>query len=538
MAAKPFHWNELENFERDLKSGALRRREGDEMISKDLEANILRLHFVEKWRVGTIASQLYIHHEAVERVLNEAGVPAAEQQPRPSIADPYIPFITDTLRDYPKICASRIFQMVRERGYPGGPDHFRSIVASLRPRRIPEAYLRLKTLRGEQGQVDWGHFGKVAIGRAQRQLMAFVMVLSWSRMIFLRFFLDQRIANLMRGHQGAFAFFGGVPRVLLYDNPKNVVLERIGDAIRFHPTLLAFAAHHRYEPRPVAVARGNEKGRVERAIRYVRTSFFPARKWKDLDDLNRQALEWCTGLAADRRCPEDTTLTVGEAFDAERGRLLPIPENPFPTEEREEVTARKTPYVRFDLNDYSIPFTRVGRPLVVLADLKGVRILDKNEVVAEHPRSYGRGEQIEIPDHIEQLVARKKQARKHRGLDRLSRQVRNASNLLEILGERGGNLGSATARLLRYVDDYGAEQVEAAITEAIERGTPHPNSVKFLLERKRRETGRPVPIPIQLSDDPRIRDLSVRPHSLASYDPDEEVSTHEQDANKVTGESK
>jgi transposase len=191
--------------------------------------------------------------------------------------------------------------MVRQRGYPGGPDHFRRVVARLRPRPPAEAFLRLRTLPGEQAQVDWAHFGKVAIGSALRVLWAFVMVLAWSRQIFLRFYLSAAMPTFLRGHVEAFEFFGGVPRVLLYDNLKSAVLERAGDAIRFHPTLFALAAHYRYEPRPVAPARGNEKGRVERAIRYVRVSFFAARSWSSVDDLNAQAMAWMTGLAAERR---------------------------------------------------------------------------------------------------------------------------------------------------------------------------------------------------------------------------------------------
>ena len=111
--------------------------------------------------------------------------------------------------------------------------------------------------------------------------------------------------SFLRGHVAAFTAWNGVPRVLLYDNLKSAVLERRGDAIRFHPTLLGFAGHYRYEPRPVAVARGNEKGRVERAIRYVRDAFFAARSFTDLDDLNAQAEAWCNGPAADRRCPDE-----------------------------------------------------------------------------------------------------------------------------------------------------------------------------------------------------------------------------------------
>lgn len=496
------------------------------MISDDVEARILRIFHAEKWRVGTLARQLGVHHSTVKRVLAEAGVPAEDYNQRPSMADPYLPFIIETLTKYPRICASRIFEMVRERGYPGQPDHFRSIVARHRPRRAPEAYLRLKTLPGEQAQADWAYFGKVTIGKTVRQLLAFVMVLSWSRMVFVKFYLDCRIGNLLRGHTDAFEFFGGVPRVILYDNPKNIVLERVADAIRYHSTFLDFASHHRYEPRPVAVARGNEKGRVERAIRYVRTSFFAARAWENIDDLNRQALDWCTSLAADRRCPEDDLVTVRDAFAEERAKLLPIPDNPFPTDDREEVIARKTPYVRFDRNDYSIPHERVGKTLVVMASLDRVRVLDGNDVIADHARSFSSGDQIEQAAHIDGLVQAKRRAREHRGLDLLARQVPNVPALLELVARRGGNLGNVTSHLLKYVGLYGASEVEAAVREAIQRDTPHLTSIRFLLERRRQEQNRPVPLGIELPDDPRVRDFTVRPHALSSYDDIEEVTDH------------
>ncbi|MGK4004914.1 hypothetical protein WMF31_19945 [Sorangium sp. So ce1036] len=145
---------------------------------------------------------------------------------------------------------------------------------------------------GEQAQVDWAHFGKLAVGRALRPLWAFVMVLSYSRRLSLRIFPGAAMPFFVRGHVEAFADFGGVPRVLLYDNLKSAVVERHGDALRFHSMLLDLSAHYRFEPRPVAVARGNEEGRVERAIRYVREAFFEARSYAGLDDLNRQATEW------------------------------------------------------------------------------------------------------------------------------------------------------------------------------------------------------------------------------------------------------
>ena len=152
-------------------------------ISKEVEAAILRYHFVEKWPVGTIATQLGVHHSTVERILSQAGIPRPKKE-QPSILDPYLPFIVETLKKFPNLTAARLFGMVKERGYPGCISHFRSRISQLRPKPTPEAFLRLKTLPGEQCQVDWGHFGHVHIGRAKRPLMAFVMVLSWSRQIF------------------------------------------------------------------------------------------------------------------------------------------------------------------------------------------------------------------------------------------------------------------------------------------------------------------------------------------------------------------
>lgn len=481
------------------------------MMPLELDAKILRLHQVEKWPVGTIATQLQVHHSVVERVLAQEGLPRLARPPRPSMLDPFVPFIVETLGKYPRLRASRLYQMVRVRGYTGRPDHFRHMVARHRPRPPAEAYLRLKTLPGEQGQVDWGHFGKIRIGLAERLLMAFVMVLAWSRKLFCRFFLDARMPSFLRGHQSAFTAFGGCPRVLLYDNLKSAVLERRGDAIRFHPTLLDFAAHYRYEPRPVAPARGNEKGRVERAIGYVRTTFFAARKWRDL---------------------EDRSQSVQEAFETERPKLLSLPQNPFCTDERLEAHVGKTPYVRFDGNDYSVPHTAVHRTLVVIASPAEVRVLDGPEVIATHTRSYDRRQQIEDPRHIEALVEQKHKARRHRGIDRLQHAAPQTEALLSAIAERGGNLRSATARLLRLLDQYGARELDLAVSEVLERKTPHLAAVQQVLDRRRFEAGKPPPIAVVLPQDHRVKNIVVTPHPLKSYDALHQEATDQETADE------
>jgi hypothetical protein len=349
-------------------------------------------------------------------------------------------------------------------------------------------------------------------------LVAFAAVLSWSRMVYVRFGLSMRMGAFLEGHAEAFAFFGGVPRVVLYDNLKSAVTERIGDAIRFNDTLLSFAGHCHYEPRPVAPFRGNEKGRIERVVRYVRDSFFPARDWTNLDDLNAQARAWCLGIAADRRCPEDRSRSVGNAFEEERGRLLCLPETPFPAEDRVEVHVGKTPYARVDGNDYSLPADRVRRTLTAYATSSVVRLLDGTELVATHTRSWGRNQVIEDPEHVAELVASKQRAAEARGLDRLARAAPQSRRLLTTVAEQGGNLGATTSSLLRLLDAFGGEALDAAIAESLDAGRAHPHAVRQVLDRIRHARGLPPPVAVALPDRPGVRELAVTAHRLDTYD--------------------
>ena len=487
-------------------------------IPPDLEAKILRYYHAERWRVGTISAQLHVHHSTVSRVLAQAGLPRIGAPRRASAIDPYLPFILETLEKFPTLTATRLHSMVSERGYIGSVDHFRHFIALHRPKPKREAYLRLRTLPGEQSQVDWAHFGHLEIGRARRAVMGFVMVLSWSRMIYVHFFLGAHMENFLRGHVGAFNAWGGLPRVLLYDNLKSAVLERQGQAIRFNPTLLEFAGFHRYEPRPVAVARGNEKGRVERAIRYIRDAFFAGRTFTSLEDLNTQAEVWMAGVASDRRCPEDTRLTVREAFAQEQKHLLALPDNPYSTDEHVAVKIGKTPYARFDLNDYSVPDEYVQRTLAVSANLQQVRILNGQAIIATHQRSFDRGAQIEMPEHIEKLTEHKHQAGQHRNTDRLTQAVPQSRELLTLAAERGEPLGRISSDLLNLLDRYGVTELQAAVQEALQRGVPHPNAVRLALERRREARELPPPVEITLPGHVQKRDTIIQPHDLNTYD--------------------
>jgi transposase len=493
------------------------------MIGPGQWAEIRRLFYAEHWPLNTIAANLGLHHTTVRRAVESedehSSVVPSHAPARPSKLDPYKPLILAALEQYPRLRASRLFHMLCDRGYVGSARILRRYVRIVRPVAMSEAFLRLDTLPGEQAQVDWGHFGYLQVGHARRPLSCFVLVLSWARAMYAHFALDQSMQSFLRGHVQAFHALGGVPRGILYDNLKSVVLERSGDHFRFHPHLLELAGHYHFAPHPCAVARGNEKGRVERTIRYLRDSFFAARHFSSLEDLNAQLARWIADIAHARPRPGDPERrSVAQALEEERPRLLPLPEHPFACHLLRSVVSGKTPYVRLDGNDYSIPHRLVRRPLTLVADEHTVRILDGSAEVARHPRSWDRGQRIEDPAHLAELAREKRHAHELHGRDRLRHACPHADAFIDELARRGEPLARHTQPLLSLLDLYGPAELDRALAEALHRGALSAPSVAHLLDQQSRARRSPPPLPMPLPDDPRVRDLRVTPHSLAPYD--------------------
>ena len=485
------------------------------MLTPELVARIRHLFYAEHWKVGTIAAELGVHHTSVCHALYDA-----ERKPapaRPSPVDAYTDFLRQTLQEHPRLVAPRLYEMIRARGYSGTLRQVTRRVALLRP-RSSEAFLKLRTFPGEQGQVDWAHFGHVLVGRTKRPLMAFVMTLSYSRALHVEFFFDQIQESFLTGHVRSFAEFEGVPRVILYDNLRSAVLERCGQAVHFNPRLIELSAHYHFQPRPCRVRRGNEKGRVERAIRYLRESFFAARPFTTLADLNEKVHAWEHSVARQRSWPEDLTRTVEEVLAEERPLLLPLPQHPFDATLLVPVSSSKTIYVRFDRNDYSIPPEAVGHPLSLLATDTHVRILKGQTELARHQRCFEAGRRIEEPDHVEALLKQKRQALGQTPSSRLLSAVPQAEAFLHEAFQRGESAGSQVNQLLSLLAQYGAPELRAAIGEAIQRQTPRASSVAYLLQKRHRMRGQSAPLPVDLSRRPDLADVSVTPHEAETYD--------------------
>ena len=262
-----------------------------------------------------------------------------------------------------------------------------------------------------------------------------------------------------------------------------------------------------------------EKGKVERMLQYLRHSFFAARRFSSLDDLNGQLARWIREVAHTRPLPgHQRDRLVREALAEEQPRLLPLPEHPFACNLVRSAVSGKTPYIRFDGNDYSIPHTLVRRPLTLIASETVVRLLDGGTEVARHARRYDRGQRIEAPTHLAALAREKRHAHDLRGRDRLRATCAYADALLDALARRGEPLAPHTTRLLRLLDQYGAADVDWALNEALARGAVSAPSVAHLLDQRARARRQPPPLAVVLPADPRVRDLRVTPHPLAAYD--------------------
>jgi transposase len=485
-------------------------------VSPAVTAEIRCLFYAEHWKRGTIASELGVHFDTVVRVLGSLGPKAGTPRPDARVLEPYLTFVDQTLARHPKLVATRIQDMIVARGYAGSLRTLRRYVRGARPAPKNEVFVRVETLPGEQAQVDWAHVGSLAVPGGQRPLWAFVMVLAYSRAMWAELVVDMGVDSLRRSLLRASTFFGGSPRQWLFDNAKTVVVERSGDAIRFHPALLDLAARMHVQPALCGVRKPHEKGKVERAIRYLKDRFFAARTFHSVAHGNAHLLEFFDTIAHRRQHPRWPERRVAEVFDEERARLLALP-NPLPEMHTvAPVSVDKTAFVKLDTNRYSVPATFARRTLTLVADDITVRFLDGAEEVARHDRSWGRNQSIELREHRAAILEEKTKARALKGRDRLRVEVPEIETLLERWVDAGRNLGSMVGYTIKLLDAYGAAVLREVVADMIGRGIHDRGAMAILCEQRRRRRAGPAPMILELGR--HVVERDVVPHDLGGYD--------------------
>ncbi len=487
------------------------------MTPLEQEAEMVRLFYAEHWRVGTIASQLGVHTDVVHRVLG-LGNSREAGRPRVRLVDPYREFIGVTLQKYPKLLATRLYDMIKPRGYAGSVRTLREYIAEVRPKPRREVYLRTETLPGEQAQVDWAYVNKVEVAGGERALWLFVLVLSHSRAMWAEFVLDLSVHSLCRSLIRSAEEFKKLPRQWLFDNPKTVVLERQGDAVRFHPVLLDLCSQMRVQPRLCAVARPQHKGKVERTIRYLRDRFLAGRTITSVEQGNRELKHFMNEIAHQRPHPVIQGKKVVEVLEAERERMLPLPSPLPPTEHVVPVHVDRQGFIRFDTNRYSVPSQFAEKTLMLVSDDRGLRVLNGATCVAQHERCWGKRQIIELASHREALLKERRQARDAKGRDRLSAVAPQFKELLHRWLDSGQSLSIQVTRAVQLLDLYGENVFAPAVAECVAKGLRDTGALAVACDRLRRERRKPMPIDLRLPE--HVDDVEVIPHDLGNYDED------------------
>ena len=288
--------------------------------------------------IREMARELGISRNSVRKYLRSLGVPKEEpRRRRPSKLDPYTGHIDTRLSEGLDNCVV-LLRELRALGYSGGYTILKDYVQPRRRRRQPQATVRFETGPGEQAQVDWGSLAYIAEDGRKRQVWAFVMVLSWSRAIYVEFVRRADVATFMRCHVNAFEYFGGVPRRCLYDNAKVVVLGRDGDGRpEWNSRMLDLSLRVGFEMRLCRPYRAQTKGKGESGVKYVRRNLWSTVRFSDDSDMNRQGMEWCETVA-NERVHGTTKRRPKELLEEERAHMLALAERsglaPYLREER------------------------------------------------------------------------------------------------------------------------------------------------------------------------------------------------------------
>lgn len=390
----------------------------------DLEtyALIRRLHHVDHLSGREIAKKLNVSRKTVRRALFMKTYSKPKRPKRGSILDPFKPRIQELIEAYPSITGLRIFEELKKGGYPGGLTVVRDYLTEVRPRR-KEVYAKLHFEPAEAFQVDWASFGTITHHGEKHRLNAFLMIACYSRYLFLDFALSATTDDFLRCHQNGFHFFGGLFRYGIYDNLKSVVLSRVGKEIHFHPRFLEFSSFYPFTPRVCRPRNPQEKGIVENAVRYVRSSFLSGRSFDSYTSIKAQAAVWLKEVANVRIHRTTGKRPVDLFSEKEKPLLSALPQESLDVRGVHTVKATHQFRVRFDSNTYTVPPEYAGQTLILKASFERITIYHQERQVAGHMRSYKRGDDIVDPRHEQAQRAAKR--RVDQGL--LERDFRNLS---------------------------------------------------------------------------------------------------------------
>ena len=497
------------------------------MIDYATYCRIHALHQQQGLKHWQIARELGLHPQTVSKWLSRSAYAQRKPAPRPSKLDPFKARIVRMLERHP-YSAAQILTRLREEGYEGGATILKDYVRQVRPPTRP-AYLTLHFEPGECAQVDWGHAGVVGVGNTRRRLSVFVMVLCYSRMLYVEFTLAQSMEHFLGCHQNAFDYFGGTPARVMVDNLKSAVLSHpAGQPVTFNPRYLDFAHHYGFEVRACNVGAANEKGRVENGVRYVKSSFLRGLQLDAFAPINPAARHWLEQVA-NVRVHGQTHRPPLDRFEEERPKLRPLPLAPYDVGSEEPVSASSQFRVTLDTNRYSVPSEYAGARLRLRRYPDKLLIYHQHNLVAEHPRSYERRGDFLLPDHERKLLAQRRRGREQLLLKRLMRISPRAEALIAGLQARRLNHVHHIRQIVALAEIYGQDELARAIDDALEYQAFSAEYIANILAQRTRALPEPGALHLTRREDLLALELPEPDLSIYETHPEKEDPTDEEE---------
>jgi len=497
------------------------------MIGYETYCKIVQLHQHHRLKPTQIARMLSLDVRTVVHWLEEGTYRPRQTPRRASKLDSYKPQILRWLEGY-QYTGVQILQRLREEGYDGGSTILNDYISKIRPRKL-KAYLTLSFAPGECAQVDWGQYGSVPVGSTQRRLSFFVMVLCYSRMMYVEFTVSQSMEHFLACHQNAFNFFGAVPEKVMVDNLKSAVIRRlIGQAPVFNPRYLDMANHFGFKIKACGVGKGNEKGRVENAVGYVKKNFLGGLDIPDFSAVNPAAREWLDTVA-NVRVHGATRKKPVEMFRTEKSAMRPLPERPYEVAVTRPTRATNRFRVVLDTNRYSVPAEYAGQRLMLKAYPERICIYHNDKLIAQHPRSHERHQDFEDPDHPKALLAERRAARHQRLFMRFLKLSPQAEAYYQQLQHRRLNPRHHMRQIVALTEIYGDEKVGRALEDAITFQAFSCEYIANILEQRERIL--PEPGALHLTRRQDLLDLDMPEPDLSIYETgDDEGGEEDNDA--------
>jgi transposase len=485
-----------------------------------VEAELVRDLRRQGLSLRAIGRRLGVHRRTVRQALaSETRRRPRPAAPRRSLLDPHRVWIRTLLERHPDLPARRVWSLLKsERDFSGGETIVRDCVSALRP-RPGRAHFTLVFAPGECAQADWGAWRSVDVLGAPRRVSFFVMVLAHSRMLYAELALGEAMEHWLWCHRRAFEFFGGVPEKVRVDRCKTAVAGLRPDGRpQITADYAAFAGHYGFTVDPCHAYCPNEKGRAESGVGYVKSGFFAGREEGPFEPLQAALRNWLVN-EANVRVHGATGKRPAEVFAAEeKARLRPLPPVPYECCVEKQTVADSRFRVTVETNRYSVPCEFAGRRVILHRYAQRIVLLapDGARLLADHPRCYGRKQDVLIREHERGLVLKTRHAADRRLLEDFLTLGPAAEKYLAGLQERRPDWRAHVRRINALASVHGRDQTARVLADALEHDAFAADYVLSILSFRARV--RPDPGPLHVTRRQDLLEISIPEPDLDLYD--------------------